>query len=59
MVQVKRRRKATVGVSSVIVGHEAAATLMLLQALLANSSALSLLVSVPARARRASDTIAP
>lgn len=62
MVQVKRRRNITVGVSSVIVGHEAA-TLMLLQALLVNNfaygSALSLLVSVLASARRVSSIIAP
>lgn len=50
VVQVKRRRNTTVGVSSVIVGHEAVATLVLLQALLASNSAygsaLSPLVSV-------------
>lgn len=50
IVEVKRRRNTTAGVSSVIVGHEAAATLVLLQALLANKlRSLSLLVSVPAR----------
>lgn len=49
MARVKRRRNTTVGVSSVIVGHQAA-TLVLLQALRANTGyALSLLVSVPVR----------
>jgi len=57
LLQVKRRRNTTVGVSSVIVGHETAATLVRLQALLAYTAHVGFALSSFRRAREYHRTV--